>query len=63
MLLHPQDAIFVYERRAYELRRAVELDRLARQQGRSRLRTAIVQLGCRLPVLRSAPECALQPTS
>jgi hypothetical protein len=63
MLLHPRDVLFIYERKVYELRREAELYRLARQPARSRLRTAIVQFGCRLPVLRSAPECAVQPIS
>ena len=62
-MLHPRDVLFIHQMERRQLQKKAELERLTRDLPRSRLQTAIVQLGCRLPVLRSAPECALSSAS
>ena len=62
-MLHPRDVLFVHKVEARRLHQEAEFERLIHSLTRRRMRTAIVQFGCRLPVLRSTPACALSPTS
>ena len=62
-MLDTRDVLFIHKVEHHQRQKEAERERLVRDRPRSRLQTAIVQLGCRLPVLRSAPACALSSAS